>query len=255
MFATFELAIRKAAGACPAAEALMGLCAFLAPERIPLDIVTADVMSEIDRGEAVAVLQEVSLASLEALDDGSAGISVHRFVQEVMMRRARRSTRRPSGRPPQRRHGPQQPGAAAAGHQPAGRGRAADAARLAIDERLTGPTTPTSPSASTTWRELLKDTNRLGEAEPLIGARWRSTRGRRARPPQRRHPPQQPGAAAAGHEPAGRGRAVMRARWRSTRSYGPTTPTSPSPQQSGATAAGHESAGRGRAADAARAGY
>ena len=79
MFATFELAIQKAAGTCPAAEALMGLCAFLAPERIPLDIVTADVMSEIERGEAVAVLQEVSLASLETLDDGSTGISVHRL--------------------------------------------------------------------------------------------------------------------------------------------------------------------------------
>ena len=84
VFATFELAIRKAAEACPAAETLMGLCAFLAPERIPLDIVTADVMSEIDRGEAVAVLQEVSLASLETLDDGSTGISVHRLVQAVM---------------------------------------------------------------------------------------------------------------------------------------------------------------------------
>jgi len=84
VFATFELAIQKAAGTCPAAETLMGICAFLAPERIPLDIVTADVMSEIERGEAVAALQEVSLAALETLDDGSAGISVHRLVQEVM---------------------------------------------------------------------------------------------------------------------------------------------------------------------------
>ena len=62
----------------------MGICAFLAPDRIPLDIVTADVMSEIERGEAVAALQEVSLVTLETLDDGSAGISVHRLVQEVM---------------------------------------------------------------------------------------------------------------------------------------------------------------------------
>ena len=89
VFATFELAIEKAAGTCPAAETLMGICAFLAPERIPLDIVTADVMSEIERGEAVAALQEVSLVTLEALDDGSAGISVHRLVQEVMRRRLR----------------------------------------------------------------------------------------------------------------------------------------------------------------------
>ena len=84
VFATFELAIQKATEACPEAEKLMGICAFLAPERIPLDIVTADVMSEIERGEAVAALQEVSLVALETLDDGSAGISVHRLVQEVM---------------------------------------------------------------------------------------------------------------------------------------------------------------------------
>jgi tetratricopeptide (TPR) repeat protein len=84
VFATFELAISKVAEACPEAEKLMGICAFLAPERIPLDIVTADVMSEIERGEAVAALQEVSLVTLEPLDDGSAGISVHRLVQEEM---------------------------------------------------------------------------------------------------------------------------------------------------------------------------
>ena len=46
-------------------------------------------MSEIERGEAVAALQEVSLVTLEALDDGSAGISVHRLVQEVMRGRLR----------------------------------------------------------------------------------------------------------------------------------------------------------------------
>jgi hypothetical protein len=89
VFATFELAIEKATEACPAAETLMGICAFLAPERIPLDIVTADVMSEIERGEAVAALQEVSLVALETLDDGSNGISVHRLVQEVMRGRLR----------------------------------------------------------------------------------------------------------------------------------------------------------------------
>ena len=89
VFATFELAIQKATEACPEAETLMGICAFLAPERIPLDIVTADVMSEIERGEAVAALQEVSLAALETLDDGTTGISVHRLVQEVMRGRLR----------------------------------------------------------------------------------------------------------------------------------------------------------------------
>ena len=40
VFATFELAIDKAAEACPEAEKLMGICAFLAPDRIPLSLFT-----------------------------------------------------------------------------------------------------------------------------------------------------------------------------------------------------------------------
>ncbi len=89
VFATFDLAIAKAARLCPHAETLMGICAFLAPDRIPLDIVTEDVMSEGERGAAVAALAEVSLLTLEPLDDGSTGISVHRLVQEVMRGRLR----------------------------------------------------------------------------------------------------------------------------------------------------------------------
>src|SRR5205085_2700699 len=102
--------------------------------------------------------------------------------------------------------------------------------------------------------ELLQDTNRLDEAEPLYrralalwekslgpdhpdvattlvrprpgrGAGRPNAAGRprravpasaparrpadRSRPPQRRHPPQQPGGVAAGHQPAGRGRAAV----------------------------------------------
>ena len=71
VFATFSLAIDKASEACPEAQKLMGLCAFLAPDRIPLSLFTADVLSEIARAEAVAALQEVSLVTLEPLDDGS----------------------------------------------------------------------------------------------------------------------------------------------------------------------------------------
>ena len=93
VFATFSLAHRKAAEACPEAEKLMGVCAFLAPDRIPLDIFTDDVLSELERGEAVAALQEVSLVTLETLDDGSPGISVHRLVQEVMRERLRPTRR------------------------------------------------------------------------------------------------------------------------------------------------------------------
>ena len=55
-------------------------------------------------------------------------------------------------RPSQRRHRPQQPGRAAAGHQPAGRGRAAlIAARSPSTRRASAPSIPTSPETSTTW--------------------------------------------------------------------------------------------------------
>ncbi len=46
VFATFSLAMDKAAATCPEAETLMGIAAFLAPDRIPLDIITADVIGE-----------------------------------------------------------------------------------------------------------------------------------------------------------------------------------------------------------------
>ena len=190
---------------------------------------------------------------------------------------------------------PQQPGAVAPGHQPAGGGRAADAPRPGHRRaESSDPITPTSPSTSTTWRscsrprtgwrrpsrlmrralaideqslrtrspqrrhttsttwrscsrprtgwrrpsrlmrralaideqsfgpdhpnvaidlnnlaQLLQATNRLAEAEPLDAPRPGDRRAElRARSPQRRHPPQQPGAFAPGHEPAGGGRAA-----------------------------------------------
>ena len=84
VLATFSLAIDEVSEACPEAQKLMGLCAFLAPDRIPISLFTDDVLSEIVRGEAVAALQEVSLLTLEPLDDGSPGISMHRLVQATM---------------------------------------------------------------------------------------------------------------------------------------------------------------------------
>jgi tetratricopeptide (TPR) repeat protein len=81
--ATFSLAIAKAAEACPEAEKLMEIAAFLAPDRIPLDIITADVMSEKQREKAVAALFKVSLIAHDKLDDGCAVISLHRLIQAV----------------------------------------------------------------------------------------------------------------------------------------------------------------------------
>ena len=65
---------------------------------------------------------------------------------------------------------PQQPGPVAAGHEPAGRGRAADAAGAgALTE--TGATAPDHPDVAirlNNLARLLQDTNRLGEAEPMM---------------------------------------------------------------------------------------
>jgi hypothetical protein len=85
--ATFNLALDKAKATSPEAESLVGIAAFLAPDRIPLDIFTADVLSDIEKGEAVAALAEVSLVTPDTLDDGTSGISVHRIVQAVTRKR------------------------------------------------------------------------------------------------------------------------------------------------------------------------
>jgi hypothetical protein len=83
VFATFSLAIAKAAEACPEAEKLMEIAAFLAPERIPLDIIAEDVMSEKQQDKAVATLYKMSLVTHAALDYGLRGISTHKLVQHA----------------------------------------------------------------------------------------------------------------------------------------------------------------------------
>ncbi|KAB2919158.1 MAG: tetratricopeptide repeat protein [Hyphomicrobiaceae bacterium] len=67
----------------------MGIAAVLASERIPIGIFTSRVMREIEVGEAVAALAEVSLLTKETLDEGSPCISVHRLVQEVIRQNLR----------------------------------------------------------------------------------------------------------------------------------------------------------------------
>ena len=94
VFATFDLAIAAAGARCPEAETLMGLFAFLAPERIPLDLVGADVMDAVALAAGVGALAEVSLLTHAVLEDGSAGVSVHRLVQEVMKGRLRAAPKR-----------------------------------------------------------------------------------------------------------------------------------------------------------------
>ena len=101
---------------------------------------------------------------------------------------------------------PQQPGAVAPGHEPAGGGRAADAAG-AGDRRdsPTGRIIPNVASGLNNLAQLLQATNRLGEAEPLMRralAIDEQTYG--SEHPDVAIRPQQPGPVAPGHEPAGR---------------------------------------------------
>jgi tetratricopeptide (TPR) repeat protein len=81
---TFSMAIEKAAGQHAAAETLLALLAFLAPDQVPLDLVTGKIMDEDDRTDALMALSAVSLIEHQALDDGSAAVAVHRLVQAAM---------------------------------------------------------------------------------------------------------------------------------------------------------------------------
>ena len=83
VYATFSLAIEHAAVDCPEAEALMAILAYFAPDDIPLSLISADVMNEVARGDAVAALYEVSLLEVENEVD-QATVSLHRLAQTVM---------------------------------------------------------------------------------------------------------------------------------------------------------------------------
>ena len=90
--------------------------------------------------------------------------------------------------------------AVAPGHQPAGRGRAADAPGAGHRrEELRARTTPTSPSTSNNLAQLLQATNRLAEAEPLMRrALAIDEQSYGTEHPERRHRPEQPGRVAPG---------------------------------------------------------
>ena len=84
--ATFALAIEQIVATHPQAETLLGCCAFLAPERIPLDLIADTVADEDERAETLMALAGVSL--LEHDHTGATpAISVHRLVQAAMRAR------------------------------------------------------------------------------------------------------------------------------------------------------------------------
>lgn len=87
VYGTFTLAIEKAAEGCPMAAKLMGIAAYLAPERLPLSLIDERVMSVVERGKAVEALGAVSLVDRVELEEGGFALSVHRLVQVVMQAR------------------------------------------------------------------------------------------------------------------------------------------------------------------------
>jgi hypothetical protein len=82
--ATFGLAIEQVTH--PHAETLLASFAFLAPERIPLDLVADAVADEDDRAEAIGALAGVSLVEHDFTGERPA-VSVHRLVQAAMRAR------------------------------------------------------------------------------------------------------------------------------------------------------------------------
>jgi tetratricopeptide (TPR) repeat protein len=82
--ATFGLAIEQVGH--PHAEALLASFAFLAPERIPLDLLVDVVTDEDDRAEAIGALAGVSLVEHDFTGERPA-VSVHRLVQAAMRTR------------------------------------------------------------------------------------------------------------------------------------------------------------------------
>jgi tetratricopeptide (TPR) repeat protein len=79
--ATFALAIAKAAQNAPAAEAVIGLFAWYAPERIPLLLLETP---PAERAEAIAALSNLSLIAAAEKTTLGPAVTVHRLVQAVM---------------------------------------------------------------------------------------------------------------------------------------------------------------------------
>jgi tetratricopeptide (TPR) repeat protein len=84
--ATFGLAIEQVVALHPRAETLLACLAFLAPDRIPLELVADAVADEDERAEAIGALAGISLIEHE-LTGESPAVVVHRLVQAAMRAR------------------------------------------------------------------------------------------------------------------------------------------------------------------------
>ena len=85
--ATFGLAIERVADESPAAEKLLGFCAFLASESIPLDLIRSENSDEDENTEAIMTLAATSLIEHLNLGTQQPAITVHRLVQAAMRAR------------------------------------------------------------------------------------------------------------------------------------------------------------------------
>jgi tetratricopeptide (TPR) repeat protein len=82
--ATFDIAIGEAG---PAAEAVLGLFAWLAPERIPLSLLDDSIGKAAEREDGLVALISVSLVTVETDAADVPVASVHRLVQATMRNR------------------------------------------------------------------------------------------------------------------------------------------------------------------------
>ena len=88
VFATFALAIERAAAASPHAEPLLEVLATSAPEPVADWLLDGLWSTKADFDGAVAALRRTALIDVVALDDGTRALSMHRLVQVVTRSRA-----------------------------------------------------------------------------------------------------------------------------------------------------------------------
>jgi tetratricopeptide (TPR) repeat protein len=91
VFATFSVAIEKAAAEEPMAEQLMGLLAFMAPDDFPRDIIPEEVIGSHALSKAVIALRKLSLIAVKEDAQGGTLLSVHRLVHHVTRVRLHRA--------------------------------------------------------------------------------------------------------------------------------------------------------------------
>lgn len=81
---TFELAFETAAKQHAAAEIVLGIFSYLAPQRVPLSLLPVSVLSLEARADAIAALYSVSLVEPKTEESGATFVSVHPLVQAAM---------------------------------------------------------------------------------------------------------------------------------------------------------------------------